>query len=253
MKGLEVVLLPDEIQRFNLTDKLVVVIDILRASSTIVTALSEGAKRIIPVYSIEDALKQAHTFNPGEVLLAGERDGKKITGFTLGNSPFEYKKNIVKEKTLILSTTNGVKAIERVKQAKRLIIGSFLNATAVAQCCLDYSGEVLLVCSGDRGALSLEDAVCAGMIAEICKQVLPELEFRSDDCIVAFQLYEKFKNDFLKMMKESIWGKHLAQMGLEKDLVYCSQRNIYSAIPIGNVKSNAIFYLDKYNTRAIYP
>lgn len=245
MKGLDVVLLPEETQKKDLTNHLAVVIDVLRASSTITTALVEGAKLIIPVYSTEEALVKVNTFNPNEVLLCGERNGEKISGFILGNSPLEYNSNQVKGKTLILSTTNGIRTIEMVKAAKKIIVGSFLNVKAVAQYCLHYSEEVILVCAGDRGALSLEDTVCAGMIVELCKNSVKRSDVQSDDSDIALRMYQEFKNDLFKMLKTSVWGKHLIKIGLERDLFYCSQKNRYPYIPI--IKNNAIFCLD-YST-----
>ncbi len=236
MTEIDIVLLPDELRDRDITNSLVVVIDVLRASSTITTALAEGARRIIPVFSLEEARKRAGNYHPDEVLLGGERNGKKIPGFDLGNSPLEYRSQKIKNKIILLSTTNGVKAINQVTKAKKIIIGCFLNIQAVIQYCQSYSKEVLLVCAGNRGSVSLEDTVCAGMIKYIAegstKQADPDYPYYYDDALIAGHMYLKFKDDLLKMLKSSNWGQHLRTMGLEEDLIFCAQENIYHHIPI---------------------
>jgi 2-phosphosulfolactate phosphatase len=243
---IDIVLLPDELRDRDITNSLVVVIDVLRASSTITTALAEGARRIIPVFSLEEARKRAGNYHPDEVLLGGERNGKKPSDFDLGNSPLEYKSQKIKNKTILLSTTNGVKAINQVQRAKKIIIGCFLNIQAVIQYCQSYSKEVLLVCAGERRSVSLEDTVCAGMIKYIVegnnKQVDPNYPYHHDDALVACQMYLKFKDDLLHMLKTSSWGKHLMVMGLEEDLIFCTQENIYQYIPI--MKKEALIIED---------
>lgn len=127
MNNLETLFIPEEIKNIELAGKLVVMIDVLRASSTIVTALANGCRGFIPILSPDQAKKKAQQFEKEGVLLGGEREGTKIEGFDLGNSPREYKKEAVKDKTIIFSTTNGVKTLEMVKSAYEIIIGSFLN------------------------------------------------------------------------------------------------------------------------------
>lgn len=127
MNNLETLFIPEEIKNIELAGKLVVMIDVLRASSTIVTALANGCRGFIPILSPDQAKKKAQQFKKKGVLLEGKREGRKIEGFDLGNSPREYKREVVKEKTIIFSTTNGVKTLEMVKSAYEIIIGSFLN------------------------------------------------------------------------------------------------------------------------------
>lgn len=232
MTGLDIILLPEELQRKELTNCLVVVIDVLRASSTIITALAEGASKIIPVYLPEETQKRAETFQPGEALLCGERNGKKLAGFDLGNSPREYNNVLVKGKIILLTTTNGVKTIQSVQKAKKVIIGSFLNIQAIVHYCRSYSGKVLLVCAGDRGTVSLEDTVCAGMIMVLCKDQSQKFDIQYDDSLIACRLYREFRDDLFAMMQKSIWGQHLIGLGLKQDLIYCSQENIYHHIPV---------------------
>jgi 2-phosphosulfolactate phosphatase len=198
------------------------------------------------VFSLEEARERAGNYHPDEVLLGGERNGEKPSDFDLGNSPLEYRSQKIKNKTILLSTTNGVKAINQVQRAKKIIIGCFLNIQAVIQYCQSYSKEVLLVCAGERRSVSLEDTVCAGMIKYIAegnnKQADPNYPYHHDDALVACQMYLKFKDDLLHMLKTSSWGKHLMVMGLEEDLIFCTQENIYQYIPI--MKKEALIIED---------
>lgn len=167
--SVEIVLIPEEIHNKDIASYLVVIIDVLRASSTITTALAEGADRVIPVYSLKEAKKIAKNIYSEyeDVLLCGERGGQKLSGFVLGNSPLEYKSTQIRDKTIIFTTTNGIKAINIVRRATQIIIGCFLNIQAVIQYCQQYTKNILLVCAGDRGNISLEDMVCAGMMKNL--------------------------------------------------------------------------------------
>jgi 2-phosphosulfolactate phosphatase len=230
--GLDVILLPEELQRKEITNCLVVVIDVLRVSSTITTALAAGASKIIPVYLPEEARQREETFRPGEVLLCNERKGKKLSGFNLGNSPREYNNKKVKGKIVIITTTNVIRTIELVRRANRIIIGCFLNIQVIVKYCRSYSGEVLLVCAGDQGTISLEDTVCAGMIMALCECQSQKYDIHYNDSLIAYRLYQEFSHDLFAMMQTSIWGQHLIKMGLTQDLVYCAQENIYHYVPV---------------------
>ncbi len=230
--GLEVILLPEELKQKDITNTLVVVIDVLRASSTITTALAEGANSITPVYSPQKARERIESSNYKEALLGGERKGERLPGFDLGNSPLEYKNNIIQGKNIILTTTNGVRTMEIVQDAQEIIVGCFLNVQAVADYCLSYPNDILIACAGDRGNVSLEDTVCAGMILELYDNKKERKKYQYDDSLIATQMYKKYSLNLFKIMKDSIWGKHLLQIGLEKDLVYCAQRDIYKHIPV---------------------
>jgi len=236
--GLDVILVPEELKEKDVSEFLIVVIDVLRASSTITTALAAGADRIIPVYMPKQARDRVRYYPAEKVLLCGERNGEKLAGFDLGNSPLEYNNSRIKEKTLIITTTNGIRTLELVKKAKKVIIGCFLNSKSVAEYCRSYPGKVLLVCSGDRGNVSLEDTVCAGMIRYLCSNQSQKNEHNFDDSSIAVNLYREFANNLVDMLKKSVWGKHLVAMGLEKDIKFCAQKDIYNIIPI--IKDDSI-------------
>ena len=232
MNNLETLFIPDEIKNTELAGKLVVIIDVLRASSTIVTALANGCLGFIPILSPGQAKKKAQQFEKERVLLGGEREGIKIEGFDLGNSPREYKREAVKDKTIIFSTTNGVKTLEMVKGAHRIIIGSFLNLQAVCNYCTNYKGDILLICAGKDGRFSLEDTACAGMIINSLRDIFPGGHQESDANLTAQLLYEKFGNNILEILRKSQHGRYLESIGLGEDLKFCSQLDFFHIVPI---------------------
>ncbi|RYD06277.1 hypothetical protein N752_05135 [Desulforamulus aquiferis] len=139
--------------------------DILRASSTISTALANGCKEVIPVIDVEDAFALARQLPEGSFILGGERGAIKVTGFHLGNSPLEYTASVVKDKTVIISTTNGTKAIRYAAgENGRVFIGSLLNCSSVAKALADLSKDIVLVCAGTRGKFSLEDTLLPALL-----------------------------------------------------------------------------------------
>ena len=232
MNNLETLFIPEEIKNIELAGKLVVIIDVLRASSTIVTALANGCRGFIPILSPDQAKKKVQQFEKKGVLLGGEREGIKIKGFDLGNSPREYKRELVKDKTIIFSTTNGVKALEMVKSAYRIIIGSFLNLQVVCNYCTNYQGDISIICAGKEGKFSLEDAACAGMIINFLRDVFPVACREADANLTAQLLYEKFGNNILEILRKSQHGRYLESIGLGEDLKFCSQLDFFHIVPI---------------------
>ena len=232
MNNLETLFIPEEIKNTELAGKLVVIIDVLRASSTIVTALANGCRGFIPILSPDQAKKKAEQFEKEGVLSGGEREGTKIEGFDLGNSPREYKRETVKDKIIIFSTTNGVKTLEMVKGAYRIIIGSFLNLQAVCNYCANYKGDISIICAGKEGKFSLEDAACAGMLIDSLKNVLSDTCQESDANLTARLLYKKFGNNILEILQKSQHGRYLESIGLGEDLKFCSQLDFFHIVPI---------------------
>lgn len=211
--------------------KTVVVIDVLRASSTIITALKNGAKEVIPVEDMAAAGKMAQNLDPRRYLLCGEKDGEKIEGYHLGNSPFEYDEEVVKGKTLILNTTNGTKAITRSIFAKKVIIASFLNLDAVVNDLRQTTGEILLACAGWKSRLSLEDSLCAGLIIKrLTNNELPEDS--RDGARMAYVLSEKYESAIEQIVASSNHAYRLRQLGYDADVAYCSQLSITNVLPV---------------------
>ncbi|QQS36290.1 MAG: 2-phosphosulfolactate phosphatase [Ignavibacteriales bacterium] len=231
-----VLLSPVGLDELYFTGKTTIIIDILRASSTIVTALQNGAKEIVPVASVEFAVKVSGGMFGGQTLLGGERNTKKIEGFALGNSPLEYSPEVVTGKSIIFYTTNGSKAIVKAKFSQHLFICSFMNLGAVAEKLVQMKTDFEILCSGRNNLYSMEDTVCAGkLISEIAK--LDESLLLTDSAKASVALSKSFGKNILKMMKEAEHGKILVENGFEEDLKYCSKLNTTSAIPFysGNV------------------
>ena len=222
---------PLQTEELSFRDKTIVVIDVLRASTTIVTALFNGAREIIPVTTVERAVKISGRLFGDVVLLGGERNGKMVQGFNLGNSPAEYTEERVKGKAIVFSTTNGSQAIEKARYAQLLLVCAFINISAVAAALNDLNRDFIIVCSGRDGTFSIEDTVCAGLLLHLLQDKHGhELTF-SDAAYAAFLLYKAHSKNILKMVKNSQHGKYLAEIGFAEDLKQCAQVDIMGIVP----------------------
>ena len=208
-----------------------VVIDVLRASSTIVAALQNGAKEIIPVASVEFAVKISGGLFTGQTLMCGERNTKKIEGFALGNSPLEFTEDKIAGKSIILYTTNGSKAVVKAKFSENLFITTFLNLSAVAKKLIEVNKDTEIICSGRGNAISLEDIVCAGKLVSEIQKYKDEIEL-SDSSKASISLNKSFGKNIHKMLKETEHGQILIENGFEKDIEYCSKLDLLEAIPV---------------------
>jgi 2-phosphosulfolactate phosphatase len=216
----------------ELKDKNVVVIDVLRTSTNMVIGLSNGAKEIIPTIDVATAGLIGRN-SMGQSLLCGERNGKLIEGFQLGNSVKEYSKEKVSGKTLIFSSTNGTPAIIKSKFAHTCIIASFANISRVVDQIRAMNENFVLLCSGKTGEVSLEDTLCAGMLIYKILKKVPRVEYQiSDSARVALKLYSSYKNDLIKAMYDSEHGKFLISIGFESDLADCAEVDVCSCLPV---------------------
>ncbi len=210
--------------------KTTVVIDVLRASTVIVTALKNGAREIIPVITIDFAIKVSGNAFGGQTLLGGERNTKMVEGFNLGNSPAEYKPEVVSGKSIILYTTNGSKSIVKAKFSEKLFICCFNNLHSVANHLLALKKDVEIVCAGTSGNFNLEDAVCAGKLLSEMQKIDDTLEF-NDSGRASLNLNKSFGRNLTKMLKETDHGKLLIQNGFSTDLKMCAQLGTTDLIP----------------------
>ena len=230
IKELEVFTAATSFQEDEMRGKTAIMVDVLRASSTIVTALANGAKGVIPVADMGAGSRISQSMDTENFLLCGEKDGEKIEGYDLGNSPFEYTENLVRGKTIVLNTTNGTKALMRASLAKDIVVGSFLNLNSIVEYLKDKE-RIVLVCAGWRGRLSLEDLLCAGnIIYELTNGELPDIAF--DGAKVAFGLYEKFGDDIEKTVLSSNHAHRLNDIVGMEDLSYCSSVNVMQVLPV---------------------
>ena len=220
--------------KLRLKNKTVVVIDVLRATSVMITALENGAEKIIPVLSVEEALSTTKKLEKDSYLLCGERDAFKIDGFDLGNSPLEYTPDRIKGKTIVMTTTNGTKALQACQDSKEVLIGAFMNAEAVAEKFLNIK-ELVLFCAGTRGRFSMDDGMCAAMIiSNLSKQkkVYP------DDLGKLLLNTYNYENGNLKvLLKNASHLNYLVENGFEKDVTFCLQKNTTDLIPFYDSKA----------------
>lgn len=212
-------------------DKAVVVIDTLRATSTIVAALMAGAREVIPCSAADEAVKIAHRLGTDRTLLCGERGAQKINGFHLGNSPREYTPEVVLGKTLVLTTTNGTNAILRCKGAARVVTGSLLNARAVARTLLNER-SVMILCAGTSGCLSLEDTIAAGAVVDALSDLTGSEPNLDDGARASLVLFARSRGDLATSIGTTDHGRVLRELGLEEDIRFCSRLDYYdSAVP----------------------
>jgi 2-phosphosulfolactate phosphatase len=230
---LDVLLTPGELMPGDIAERTVVVIDVLRASSTIVQALAAGAKALFPVASIEEALRLANTLGRDEVLLCGERKSLPIEGFDLGNSPGEFTAGRVGGKTLVMSTTNGTGAMMAAAAASRVVVGSFLNLQAVVDELARTGAEPVFLCSGRETKFGLEDAVCAGRMAQALMDAAgpaPGWEL-NDGALAALALAGRF-DDLEALFAQVGAGRQIADAGLGDDLAFCARVDQHDVIPV---------------------
>lgn len=213
----------------DFSGKTTVVIDVLRASTVIAAAIKNGAREIIPVNSIDFAMKISGNSPDRLTLLAGERNTKIIDGFNLGNSPLEYSEEVVKGKSIVYFTSNGTKAIVKSKYSNKVLVAAFVNISAVSNA-LKNEEAVQILCSGSNGAFCLEDAVCAGMMIDKLSGLVNQTEL-SDSANSSKILYEKFKDNIYNMLANSDHGKLLIKNGFENDIKFCSLVDKFDVVP----------------------
>lgn len=226
-KHIEVCITPENYSLYEEYNEIVVVIDVLRATSAICTAFDYGVKSIIPVATLEEAWEYK---NKGYVV-AAERNGEIVEGFDLGNSPFGYMTGAMQGKTVVLTTTNGTKTIDRAKGAGTVVVGSLMNLDAICAWLIKQNKNVLVVCSGWKGKFNLEDSICAGAIAE---QLLATNEYQSveDSSIAAKYLYAHSKNNYKSFLKASSHRRRLKKLNMNADIKLCLIPNQSEAIPV---------------------
>ena len=225
-RKIEVCFTPALLPIYNISNAIVVVIDIFRATSSICYGLDNGAEAIIPVASVEEC----KSYESKGYLLAAERDGKVVDGFDFGNSPFAYAGEKVNGKTIVLTTTNGTHAIDESKKtAYQVIIGSFLNLTAVCDYLKTQDKDVFLLCAGWKNKFNLEDTLFAGAVVY---QLKDENYFLDDASVAADDLYRLAKDDLSAYTSKTSHSERLKKLGIEEDIKFCLNVDITSIIPV---------------------
>jgi 2-phosphosulfolactate phosphatase len=212
------------VPNYQMAGRIVVVIDIFRASSSICYGIDNGAHAIIPVATVDECLSYA-----GQgYLLAAERNGEVVEGFDFGNSPYSYTAEKVKGQTVVLTTTNGTFAIQQAKQADQIVLGSFLNLTSICNWLAAQDKDVLLLCSGWKNKFNLEDTLFAGAVVH---QIKKSFSHFCDAAIAAEDLYLLAKSDLRGYLFKSSHSQRLKELNIENDIQFCLKQDCCQAIP----------------------
>lgn len=222
---------PNEVTEDKLKDHFAVVVDVLRASTTICAAIAAFAKEVVPAASISDAIQLASLLSRDAILLCGEHEGKLIEGFDLGNSPFQYTPRVVKGKTLIFGSTNGSPTIIQTRQASCTYICGFVNLGVVVHALSKADKPISILCAGKLLQFAVEDAVCAGiLLGEVKRQTDMELEL-NDAAMAAMVLADRYRDSIPELVANSHHGRYLAKIGMERDLPFCADLNRLPLLP----------------------
>ncbi len=225
---LEVCLSPALLHLFDTKGKVVVIIDVFRATSTIAAALHNGAKSVYPVASVEECISIGQSIENS--ITAGERDGKVAPGLEYGNSPAEYPRSFIEGKTLVLTTTNGTRLLHMVEEADTIITGSFLNLSAVCAFLIAQGKDVLLGCAAWKDRFNLEDTLFAGAVVN---RIQAHFQSNCDSVRAASYLYQQcLGDDYISFLRDSSHYRRLSAFGLEKDMEYCATADLHPVVPI---------------------
>jgi 2-phosphosulfolactate phosphatase len=227
-RSISVHLVPELLPAAELPGSLAVVIDVLRATTTIIHALANGCTRVFPVESVENARELAGSKRAGRVILGGERGGKPIAGFDRGNSPCEYTAEACKGTELVLTTTNGTRALLKAEAAERVLIAGFVNFSSVCEQIAKDSRPVHLICAGTDGEVTLEDALLAGALVEcFCDS---DCTF-NDSARLAWDCFEHHGTVLLDALKLSKGGANLLALGYDEDIVAAAAVDRFMIVP----------------------
>jgi 2-phosphosulfolactate phosphatase len=234
----EVCFTPDNYSYFKGRFDIIVVIDVLRATSAICSAIDNGVSSVIPVSTIDEA----RDYQAKGYLAAAERQGQIVDGFDFGNSPYSYMNPDLKGKDIVLSTTNGTRAINIAKEAPTVVIGSLINLEYLTNWLKEQDKNILCLCSGWKDNFNLEDTICAGAIAD---ELLSTGKFSSneDSSVGAKYLYLSSRHNYFGFLKASSHRRRLKKLNLNEDIKYCLTPNQVNVIPI--LQNDKIVRLNK--------
>lgn len=226
MKNIDVCLTPDLLHHHNINNTIVVVTDIFRATSCMVTGFAYGVQSIIPVASVDECSEYR---NRGYIA-AAERNAEKVEGFDLDNSPFSFMDERLVGGKIAMTTTNGTLSITKSKKnAVKVIVGAFLNLQAVVNYLKNQPYDVLVLCAGWKGRPNLEDTLFAGAVVDALKE---EYFVAEDAAILAMRAYEASKDNMLLYLSNSSHIRRLQRLGINKDIKYCLQKDLYDVVPV---------------------
>ncbi len=232
---IDIIISGDDIKENKLKNKAVVVIDMFRATSTIVTAFNNGCKELIPFLTIEETLEEAERIGRDKCILGGERNAVKIEGFNISNSPLEYSKDIVNNKIILMTTTNGTKTLTRCKDADNILIGAMINGKAVADALLKLNKDVVIVNAGTNGNFSMDDFICSGYIID--KIITQNNNFNLTDIGKTAHIIYKSNENIVDYVKNAAHYSVMKSLKLDSDIQYCIQKSIINIVPEYNGKT----------------
>jgi len=225
----DVALLPAALVPATLGTATVLVIDVLRASTTIVTALTNGCRAIVPLDDPDEARRRAAA--TANALIAGERRGEPLEGFDLGNSPLEFTREQVAGRTLFLTTSNGTKALLAARSAAAIGVAGFVNLSAAASWAVEQGRDVVVLCSGERGDRSLEDEICAGLLVDRLQAASPNATLGREAAEVARRA-RPYAKDLARLAQDSRWARHLTSRGRGRDVAACLTLDAFVLVPV---------------------
>lgn len=217
-----------------ITGRVVAVIDVLRASTTIAAALANGARNVVPLESADEVITRARQFERSQVRLAGEHKMLPIAGFDFGNSPLELSRDSVEGTTLLMTTTNGTVALAGIQGARDVVVASYVNFSAVSallRTALRGGAPVSIICAGRDRLFSLEDAACAGRYVKDLADNVPGAEL-GDAAEVCVMLNDRYGDDLARLFAESEHGRALASAGFAEDLKICATIDAFPVVPL---------------------
>lgn len=226
---IDIIISADDIIESKLENKIAVVIDMFRATSVIVTALNNGCEEVIPFLTIEETLESSEELKREEYILGGERRAVKIDGFDLSNSPLEYTKEVVEDKKVLITTTNGTRTLTKSNSAKRIIIAAMINAKAVSDKLLEINEDVVIINAGTNGNFSMDDYICSGYIINEMLKVDNNIEL-TDISKTANMIYEN-NSDIISYVKEATHYSVMKSLELDNDIEYCMKKSIVNNVP----------------------
>lgn len=228
---IDVFFTPRELNK-QLTGRVAAVIDVLRATSTIVEAIANGARSVYPAATMDEAVRLAQSLGRKEVLLCGERGSKKIEGFDLGNSPFEFTREVVEDKVVVMTTTNGTPALVAGSTADKCVVASFLNLDATATALAEADAPIVLMCSGREGRFSLDDALCAGVLMRAVRSKRKERVRMNDGALAASALERRYRRHISSVISHTAAARQIVDAGLSGDIAYCLTENRHNVVPV---------------------
>lgn len=233
---IDVFFTPAPLAQADLAGRTVVVLDVLRATTSITVALFHGAKAVLPAVSTEEALRLAQNLERDDLVLAGERRSQRIPGFPLGNSPSEFTPETVRGKTVVMSTSNGTPALVAAQGAREVLVGAAVNFALLAErarVTLEQSGDLVVLCAGQDRQFALEDAFAAGRLVKVLLPVGGKKEVElNDGALASLEIARHFGERWIRAFRASAHGRALEQEGFSDDLKTCSTENTHPILPI---------------------